>query len=399
MNRFAITGVGLVSPLGIGFAEFERELAAHARAPRDLFHGHASLLDPKKVAEPSAAECLSFDAKEQLGDKGLRNFDRLTKLLIVAGKLALEDAGLKEGGVHKHSPERIGLCSATAYGSLEAVTEAVEISELEDPRFLNPNRFPNTVANAAAGYVSIWEDLRAPNVTVVNGNCGALDAAFTGTTHLLHDRADAFLVGGGESLSEALYVAFRKLDVLADRGRYFAPGDPESRGMLMGEGAAYMCLERSDFAAARGARVRGEIIGYGNAFEPPASEGLLVHISPRAIERAIRMALSDAELSPADVDVVASAQSGIARFDAAEREGIAAVFGASTPVALPKRIFGETFGASGAFACAAALAWFGGTPVQPLAAGPAPDRAPEHVLVVAVGYYGNASALVLRRAR
>jgi 3-oxoacyl-(acyl-carrier-protein) synthase len=103
--------------------------------------------------------------------------------------------------------------------------------------------------------------------------------------------------------------------------------------------------------------------------------------------------------------VVASAQSGIARFDAAEREGLAAVFGegpVAIPVALPKRIFGETFGASGAFACASALAWFGGVPVQPLATGtsePAPQRVPEHVLVVAVGYYGNASALVLRRPR
>lgn len=399
MNPFAITGVGLVSALGTGWDEFERRLAEWVSAPRDLFRGHETLLDPKKVSAPEAAECLGFDAKVHLGDKGLRNFDRLTKLLIVSGKLALEDAGLKQAGVHKLAPERIGLASATAYGSLEAVTEAVEISELEDPRFLNPNRFPNTVANAAAGYVSIWEDLRAPNVTVVNGNCGALDAMFNGATHLLNSRADVFLVGGGESLSEALYVGFRKLDVIADAGRTFAPGSAESHGMLLGEGAVYMCLEPSAFARARAARVRAELIGYGNAFESPASEAVLVHVSSGAIERAIRMALDDAKLAPGDVDVVASAQSGIVRFDAAERAGIAAVFGDVAPVALPKQIFGETFGASGALASACALAWFGGVPVAPLAGGSrALSKAPDHVLVVAVGYYGNASATVLRRA-
>lgn len=400
MTPYAITGVGLVSPLGIGFEEFRAGLAQWAATPYDLFRAHASMLDPKKVSDPVAAQCAGFDAKKFLGDKGLRNFDRLTKFLIVSAKLALQDAGLKQdGGIRGVAPDRIGLCSATAYGSLEAVTEAVEVAELEDPRFLNPNRFPNTVINAAAGYVSIWEDLRAPNVTVVDGNCGALDAIFNGSAHLLNGRADAFLVGGGESLSEALYVAFRKLEVLADGARVFDPGQPGSQGMLLGEGAAYLCIEPPQLAAARGARVRAEVIGYGNAFEPPASEALIVHVSSEAIARAIRSALEDAALAPADVDVVASAQSGIARFDAAEQQGIAAVFGEGSgarAIALPKRIFGETFGASGALAAACGLAWLDGVPVAPLRGGDPPNEV-RHVLVLAVGYYGNASAIVLRR--
>jgi 3-oxoacyl-(acyl-carrier-protein) synthase len=394
VTPYAITGVGLVSPLGTGFEQFRGGLAQWSAAPYDLFRAHPTVLDAKKVSQPIAAQCADFDAKKFLGDKGLRNFDRLTKFLIVSAKLALEDAGLKQGSV---APDRIGLCSATAYGSLEAVTEAVEVAELEDPRFLNPNRFPNTVINAAAGYVSIWEDLRAPNVTVVDGNCGALDAIFNGSAHLLNGRADAFLVGGGESLSEALYVAFRKLEVLADGPRNFDPGRPGSQGMLLGEGAAYLCIEPPQLAAARGARVRAEVIGYGNAFEPPASEALIVHVSSLAIARAIRSALADAELAPDDIDVVASAQSGIARFDAAEQQGIAAVFGdGSRAIAVPKRVFGETFGASGALAAACGLAWLDGVPVAPLLDSSAP-QAVRHVLVLAVGYYGNASAIVLRR--
>ena len=397
MTPYAITGVGLVSPLGTGYEAFARELARWAAEPRDLFRGD-TLLDASRVAQPLAAECRGFDAKLHLGDKGLRNFDRLTKFLIVCGKLALEDAGLKQDGAHRLTPDRIGVCSATAYGSLEAITEAVQVTELEDPRFLNPNRFPNTVSNAAAGYVSIWEDLRAPNVTVVDGNCGALDAVLSGETHLRNGRADAFLVGGGEALSEALYVAFRKLGVLADGERTFAPGAPHSGGMRLGEGAAYFCLEQSEFARGRGASIRGELIGYGNAFEPPPSEALIVHVSSDSVSRAIRMALADAELSPDEIDVVASAQSGIANFDAAELAGIRAVV-PSAPIAAPKAIFGETCGAGGALAIACGLAWLSGVPIAPIvsAAAATPAREISHVLVTAVGYYGNASAVILRK--
>jgi 3-oxoacyl-[acyl-carrier-protein] synthase II len=395
VTPYLITGVGLVSPLGVGFDAFKQSLTTWAEGGTDLFHGRPTLLDPEKISQPTAAECQDFDAKQYLGDKGLRNFDRLTKLLIVAAKLALASGGLKQDGVHKVSPDRLGLCSATAYGSLEAITEAVQVTELEEPRFLNPNRFPNTVINAAAGYVSIWEDLRAPNVTVVNGNCGSLDTVLSGATHLQNDRADAFLVGGGETLSEALYAAFRKLGVLADAGRHFAPGRPDSQGMLLGEGAAYLCIEQPQFARARSAPVLAAVLGYGNAFEPPESEALLVHVSSRAVERSIRMALDDAGLQASDVDVVASAQSGIASFDAAEHAGITAVLGPQVAIATPKAIFGETLGAGGALAMACAIAWLGGVPVAPLVQGSVMSP-PRHVLVVAVGYYGNASAIVMR---
>jgi len=392
---FSVTGVGVVSPLGTGYEVFSKSLAEWAEQPRDLFSGHDSLLDPKQVPQPMAAECSDFDPKLYLGDKGLRNFDRLTKLLLVCGRLALTDAGLKIDGVHRLSPDRIGVCSATAYGSLEAITEAVAITELEDPRFLNPNRFPNTVANAAAGYVSIWEDLRAPNVTVVDGNCGSLDAVISGQTHLRNGRADAFLVGGGEALSEILYAAFRKLSVLADGTRHFAPGHPDSQGMRLGEGAAYLCIEHAEFARARDARVRGQVIGYGNAFSAPESEAVIVHVSADAVTRAIRMALDEAGLTASQIDVVASAQSGITTFDAAELTGIRAVI-PDAPIAAPKTILGETCGAGGALSMACALAWLSGVPVAPLVQGQVRAEV-RHVLVLAVGYYGNASAVVLRK--
>lgn len=396
MTELAVTGVGIVSPLGVGYPAFRASLAERAVSGNGVFGPASDVLTVERVGEAMVAEVVGFDPVAHLGEKGLRNFDRLTKLFLVAAKLSLEHSGLKQNGVHTLSPERMGICSATAYGSMEAITELVSIAELEDPRFLNPNRFPNTVINSAAGYVSIWEDLRGPNVTVVDGNCGALDAVLASQTHLDHDRADAFLVGGGEALSEALYLAFHKLGVLAEGARAFKPGRPDSEGMRLGEGAVYLSVERPGDAQRRGATVLGRIVGYANTFEPPHSKAVLVNASTRAVTRAITMALADARLAPADIDVVCASSSGLAPFDAAELDAVREAFGAEACVAAPKALFGETFGAGGALAIGTSLAWLDGTPVGPVVSG---ARAPEvnRVLVLAVGFYGNVSAVVVAR--
>ena len=388
MTPLAITGLGVVSPLGIGHAGFAEALDDVPAAQRRAFEHHPSVLDPAKVPRARAAEVRDFEATKYLGDKGLRNFDRLTKMLIVAGKHALEDAGVKKDGKFvAHRPDRVGICSSTAYGSLDAITELNLVAELEDPRYINPARFPNTVINAAAGYVSIWEDLRAPNVTVVDGNCGALDAVLTCDTHLAHGRGDVFLVGGGEVLSEPLYLAFRKLGIVAE-------GD-EVRGAHLGEGAAYLCVERLDDANARGATVRGLLAGYGTAFEPPLSPAVLVHTSADSVRRAVAAALADAGLSREAVDVVCCAASGIDVVDAEESAGLAAALGLDVAVVAPKFVYGETFGAGGALGMATALAWLEGTRPAPLISGRLPDVV-RTVVVTTVGFYGNCTAVVMR---
>ncbi len=395
MLPLAITGVGLVSPLGIGFADFRDALNRHVSLGEGAFSRESSVLSAEKIPAPFAAEVSAFDATQFLGPKGLRNFDRLTLFLIVAAKQALEDAKLKVNGAHVSlKAERVGLCSATAYGSLDAINELVMIAELEDPRFLNPNRFPNTVINSAAGYVSIWEDLQAPNVTVVDGNCGSLDVMLTAQTHLANRRADAFLAGGGEVLSDPLYLGFRKLGVLAENDRVFRPGSPEGQGMRIGEAAAYFCVEREADAEKRGIDRYGRVLGYGNAFEPPESEAAIVHASERAVERAIRAALSDARLEAGDIQGVCASINGIALFDRAELAAIERVLGADVSVVAPKSLYGETFGSGGALGIATALAWLAGATVGPLVRGTFAPK-PTALLVLAVGFYGNVSAVII----
>jgi 3-oxoacyl-(acyl-carrier-protein) synthase len=396
MTPRAITGLGIASTIGVGKEAFYAGLrtppAIADRAPLISF-------DPSKYGgDGQLAQVLevpNFDPAKYLGDKGLRTLDRLTKLLVVAARLALHDAGLKKDNHYiESSPERVGLCCSNAYGSLEAITELDRVAKLEDARYINPAKFPNTVSNSASGYVSIWEDLRALNVAVSDGNCGGLDAVACADVYFETGRADAILVGGGEAMSEALFLAFHKLGALSPRA-------------LLGEGAALFSLEPLDLAQERGAPVLALVTGYGTSFVAPDTEGGLIHPSAEAMERAIKSALAEAGIGPEDVDICASSLSGLKAFDARELAAIGKAIGPDACLAQPKALLGETLGAGGAMGMATALAWLQGvspctevlrTPANP---NPQPARVPaklDTVLVTTMGYYGNASAVVMRRA-
>lgn len=400
MKPLAITGVGLISPVALGWQEMVSAFGDPTAARERAFGGESSALSKDKFPLARVAEVRGFDPVDFLGAKGHRNFDRLTKFLIAAGKVALQDAGLKADGnfITAIGPERVGICSSTAYGSLDAITELNLVAELEDPRYINPARFPNTVINSSAGYVSIWEDLRAPNVTIVDGNCGALDAVLACETHLSHRRADAFLVGGGDILSDPLYLAFQRLGTIAEGKAPCVPGDADSEGTHLGEGAAYLVVERHADAVERGAKIRAMLAGYGTAFEAPIDDAFLLNASPVAVNRAIRLALDDAGIQPEDVDAVCASCSGLARYDAAELYALEQIFGTDKAIAAPKSMWGECFAATGALGMAAAVAWIdGGARPGPIIAGEQRETT-RTVLVMAVGYYGNVSAVVIKCA-
>jgi 3-oxoacyl-(acyl-carrier-protein) synthase len=395
MNPRAITGLGIASALGTGTSAEHHRLMAKLADGGSMSPTPIKSFDPGDRTDLPIAEVPDFDATKYLGDKGLRTLDRLTKLLVVAARIALADAGLKKDGQWAAlGPTAVGVCCSNAYGSLEAITELDRVAVLEDARYINPAKFPNTVSNSASGYVSIWEDLRALNVSVSDGNCGALDAVACADVFLDSGRAEAILTGGGEAMSEALYLAFDKLGVLhGSRGA--------SGGARLGEGAAFFVLEALEAATARGADVLATVNGYGTAFIAPDDDVTLLFASRVALERAIGQALADAGIEKENVDLVVSGVAGIARFDDEERAAIETSIGSTCPVAAPKLVFGETLGSGGALAMAAALAWLGGAPPACLVSGDAQGatRDIEHVLVTSVGYYGNASAVVLRRAR
>ncbi len=380
MRPLAITGLGVCSPLGLGWDAFRAALAGPP--------GAAFTTTPTSFSAPAhpalrVAEIAHFDPRPIVGDKGLRNNDRLTRLLLVAARLGLEHAGVKRDGAFvAHGPADVGVCASTAYGSLEAIHELDAVARLEDPRYLNPARFPNTVINSSVGYVSIWEELRALNATVTNGPTGGLDAFDAASLWLDAGRAKAVLTGGAEAMSEGLWQAFRRLGALDERPEVWAPGDPRSRGLRLGEGACLMVLEDLAAARGRGATVHAEVVGYGAAFEPAEPSQPMVHVSAGALARAVQYAL--AGVDRARVSMAVSGLSGYGLLDGPERAAIAESLG-EVPVRCPKAWMGETLGGAGAFGVAAAVGWL------------ADGRAGDCAVVTSVGFYGNASALVVRR--
>jgi 3-oxoacyl-(acyl-carrier-protein) synthase len=390
MQPRAVTGLGIVSTVGIGRDVFFRALEA-PQMLRDRPIKPVESFDAKEYPGAAVAEISEFDPTKYLGDKGLRTLDRLTKMLVVTARLAVHDAGLKKDGAFVNfSPDRVGICCSNAYGSLEAITELDRVAVLEDARYINPSKFPNTVSNSASGYASIWEDLRALNVSVSDGNCGALDAVACADIYLETDRADALLVGGAEAMSEALFLAFR---------RFGAPIVTATASTLLGEGSALAVLEPLEKARARSAKIYAVVTGYGTAFVAPPNESSLISASADSLERAIRNALEESGTRPASVDVVASSVAGYPMFDDAELDAITRVLGESIPIAAPKAFLGETLGAGGAMAMSAALAWFAGAKPTPVVRSKLSERGIETVLVTSMGFYGNASAVVLRRER
>ncbi len=390
MTPRPITGVGVVSSLGIGYAEFVEGLRSRGTGPCGLAVAETFDIGAYAgVGEARVAEVPRFDATKYLGDKGLRSLDRLTKLLVVAARQALVDAGLRTEGAWAAPPsgparggESVGIIVSNAYGSLEAINELDRVAVLEDRRYINPSRFPLTVANSAAGYASIWEDLRALNVSVSDGNCGALDAVALADAMLEQSRAQALLVGGAEAMSEALFLAFHRLGTDA---------------AVIGEAAALVVLETPASASARGAVWLAEVTGYGTAFVAPERDAALVGPSQDALERAIAGALTDAGIRASDVDVIVSGVSGLRAFDDLELAAIGAVLGPEPPVVAPKLALGETLGAGGAVGILAATAHLREGVTSPPVRGAVRSEV-RTAVVTSMGYYGNASALVMRRA-
>jgi len=384
----ALTGLGIVSTLGIGREALFQALR-DAGNPEATRPGREPITAFDATAYPdiSVAEVREFEPSKYLGEKGLRTLDRLTKLMLVSAKLALHDSGIKKDGLFVHAtPETAGVVCSNAYGSLEAIAELDRVAVLEDARYINPAKFPNTVSNSASGYVSIWEDLQALNVAVSDGNCGALDAVACADIYLETGRADVLLVGGAESLSEGLFLAFHRLGAL---------GAGTTGAGTLGEGASFFVMEPVEHATSRGAKVYAEVIGYGTAFLPPPGDALLFHASAEALDRAIASALLDAGITAAEVDIVASSVSGMRAFDDVELQAIARSVRGDVAVAAPKALFGETLGAGGAMGMAAAMAWMHGASPGPLVRGIAPPEI-RTALVTSMGFYGNASAVAMR---
>jgi 3-oxoacyl-[acyl-carrier-protein] synthase II len=349
MRKVVVTGVGIISPIGIGKEEYWHGLPQGKTGFRTI-----SLFDTSALNVHSAGEIRDFDPVLLLGKKGLRTLDRSTRLISAAAKLALEDAGLQITEENTHS---IGVSIGTTFGSLHSVAEFDRQGLIEGPKYVNPSHFPNTVINSPASQVSIRFQIKGFNTTISTGFCAGLDAVSYAVDFIRLGRADIVLAGGVEELCEETFLGFYKLGCLSgidETEPLCCPFDARRNGTILSEGAVVLILEEAQHARQRGKDSYAAVVGCGNAFDTKAE----MDFSHKGIglEQAINLALNEASLTPEKIGYIASCANSTKGLDRLETSAIKEVFGKyayEIPISSIKSMIGETFSASGAFSLAA----------------------------------------------
>ena len=360
-RRIVITGMGIVSPIGVGREKFWSSLAGGVSGIREI-----SLFDTSELNCKTAGEIPDFNPGAIIGDKGMRSLDRSAKLVCSAARLAVTDAQLE---MSESIRSRAGVVIGTTRSYLHSFASTDRKLLQEGFLSLKPMDFPSTIPNVAAGHVSLMLGAEGFNTTL-SGEASSLDAINFGASFIRMGRVDVALAGGVESLSLDSFLEFYLAGSLAgSRGggpEICAPFDRRRNGPVLGEASAVVVLEDYEHARARGAKIYAEVLGFGSSFDPKAasqgsaSQGSASEGSAKAIVASMKKALDSSGLSPRDIDYVsANANSSLAA-DLAESVAIKRVFGESLDrlhVSAIKSMTAESFGAGGVLqACASSLA-------------------------------------------
>jgi 3-oxoacyl-[acyl-carrier-protein] synthase II len=312
MEAAAITGIGIVSPVGIGKEEFWQGLIEGRDGVDEITaFGTASFRSKK------GALVKGFNAKTFIHPLKIRRLDRASQFAIAASQMALEDAGLTIGA--DVPPERAGIIIGSGFCGLTNSEAFHRRQVLKGPGDLNPILFPNTVPNAAASNTSIELGIKGPNSTVVQSFCTAESALLFGCQQLLALKADVIVTGGVDELSPMLFRGWNELRLTAwdaGDGERSAPYDRMRNGFIPGEGAGIMVLEREKDALRRKARIYGKILGFAIAGGTTNPAEKLARTISGALQRG----------GMETIDFIDGAGNSSPRLDAVEAEALRLVF-------------------------------------------------------------------------
>ncbi|OCC13239.1 beta-ketoacyl synthase [Streptomyces sp. PTY087I2] len=402
----AVTGVGLVTSAGTGVAA--------------AWHGVTEGLAPAAAPRPeldglpcdffySVTDC---DPAAVLGVATQRLMDRFAQFAVIAAREAVADAGLDPA---VWDSARVGVVIGSAHGGLPFYDEQAAALAARGPRRVSPKLAPLSVVNGAASSVSLDLGVHGPSQAVSTACSSGTVAIGTAHQMLRSGACDIVITGGAESTCTRLLLASAcSLKAVSTRREDPAaacrPFDTHRDGFVVGEGAGLLVLEHPDHARARGATVRAHVNGYGASSDAhsavaPDPDGL-------GIERALRTALADADLSPADVGHVNSHGTSTLSNDLIEATMLRRVLGDSPLVTSTKAMTGHTLGAAGGIEAALTVLALQHQLVPPTVNLDAPDpRIPIDVVAkearaaafdcavkTSLGFGGHNAALVLTRS-
>jgi len=346
-RRVVVTGLGVVAANGIGVVPFwESNISGRSGITR------ITRFDASHYLSRVAAEVRDFDPLLYMPDKVAKRVDRFVHFGLAAAKMALDDSGLN---LDAEDPERIGVIIGSGLGGvLFHEAQIMEAYEKDSHRF-NPLCVPRITPNAVAAHIAIQYGLLGPNFVIstacASGNHGIGEAY----RKIQHREADVVVSGGAEApLTEFTFGAYCALrGVLSKKNdpphEASRPFDRDRDGFVMGEGGAVLILEELDHAQNRGARIYAEIVGYG--LTSGAYHIAMPEPKGEDAARTIMPALSEAHVSPREVDYINAHGTGTIANDWAETKAIKRVFGdfaCRIPVSSTKSMIGHSIGAAGA---------------------------------------------------
>jgi len=338
MTRAAvITGVGAVTPLGVGAHTLHERWSAGRSGVEDGF-----------------GRCSEFEPKERLSVKEVRRSDRFTQLALGAAGEALHDAGWD--GRPPGDPGRAACVIGTGIGGIGTLEEQHLLLREQGADRISPLAIPQLMANAAAGVLAMKHDLEGQSFGTVSACAAGAHAIGTAARLIAYGDADVAVTGGSEaSLTPLATAAFGRMDAMSESG-VSRPFDRRRDGFVMGEGAGVLVLEEEGAARERGARVLGRVLGFGATSD--AHHLTAPDPSGRGAARAIELALEDAGVAPRDVIYVNAHGTSTPLNDRSETQAIKAALGdraGDVPVSSTKSAIGHLLGAAGAVEAIATL--------------------------------------------
>ena len=313
LDRICITGIGVVSSIGIGKEEFFFSLKDGRSGIQEIKEFDTHFSRSKK-----AGMVRSFQPKDFIAGTKLRRLDRASQFAIAASKMALADA---QFSVTQVNSGRVGIVLGSGFCGLSSSEEFHRGQVLKDFLDLNPILFPNTVPNAASSYVSVELGIQGVNSTLVQSFCSAEAALLFACDQLRKGSADLILTGGVDELSEFLFRGFSDLGFLATDqgyGEKSCPYDKMRNGLVLGEGAGVLVIETEEHARSRGAKVYGYILGYALVGRSSRGGGA------EDLERSVKMTLQGKENWA--IDYISGAGNSSKRLDALEARGVKKAF-------------------------------------------------------------------------
>ncbi len=342
-RRVVVTGLGVISPLGLDVEQTWQALIAGRSGVRTI-----TAFDAQRSDVRIAAEISGFDAAVFFGRRRARHLDRVVQLALVATKEAIESSKLDVAT----APERTGVVYASGIGGIRTLEDGIRVLINRGAEWVNPYVVPMMIPNMAAGEIAMEWQLLGYNCCTVTACSASAHAIGTAFDAIRLGRADAMVCGGSEAAVTPVGIAgFAAMKALSTRNdepeRASRPFDAQRDGFVLGEAAATLVIEEREFALRRGAPVLAELVGYGATAD--AYHITQPHPTGDGAVRAMHAAIADAGLSPGDIGYVNAHGTSTPPNDRVETLALKRVFGPSVPlVSSTKSMTGHTLGAAGA---------------------------------------------------